>query len=31
MLVNAIPDKEWEATFQGLIKKLAETPSSLVR
>jgi hypothetical protein len=31
MLVGAIPDKEWEVTFQGLIKKLGETPSSLSR
>jgi hypothetical protein len=31
MLVGAIPDKEWEATFQGLVKKLGETPSSLSR
>ncbi len=31
MLVNAIPDQEWEATFQGLIRELDETPSSLVR
>jgi hypothetical protein len=31
MLVNAIPDKEWEVTFQGLVKKLSDTPSSLVR
>jgi hypothetical protein len=28
MVVGAIPDKEWEATFQGLVKKLSETPSS---
>ena len=31
MLSGAIPDKEWDATFQLLIKKLMETPASVVR
>jgi len=31
MLVNAITDKEWEATLTGLVKKLSETPASMVR
>lgn len=31
MIVNAIPDKEWDATFAGLIKKLSETPASVMR
>lgn len=31
MLVGAIPDKEWEVTFQGLVKKLAESPVGLPR
>lgn len=31
MLVGAIPDKEWEATYAGLVKKLSEAPPTLPR
>ena len=31
MLVNAIPDKEWEPTLTGLVKKLNDMPHTLVR
>lgn len=31
MMCGAIPDKEWDATFAALFKKLAELPSSNAR
>jgi hypothetical protein len=31
MLSDVVPDKEWEATLQALVKKLAEGPASMVR